>query len=246
MVSFDGANYFVVWTLFSKVFGRRISEDGVCLDSTPLIIQSDHNVQAVVFNGSDFLVAATSSINSNSEVCITQVAPSGKITQTSSIPLKSDLFYDPRSLALTRGINGRHCIVYSGWTDSINSHRGDAFRIKAAYFDPDNLIDIKQDATHHRLFARLKVLQSSNHSVIFSVTGLERFYVNTHPEVKLDIFNASGRLMHSIGCSITPENQSARIVWDGKNSRGARLPSGIYFIRLKLGKQIVTRKFFMQ
>jgi hypothetical protein len=58
--------------------------------------------------------------------------------------------------------------------------------------------------------------------------------------VRLGVFDAGGKQVRShedragVG--------SGRWVWDGRDSRGKVLPSGVYFMRLQAGRQIVTRR----
>ena len=62
--------------------------------------------------------------------------------------------------------------------------------------------------------------------------------------VTLAIYDVRGRFVRSlIQAMQLPGNYS--VLWDGKDQNGTRLPSGIYFYRLKAGKTIKTKKLLL-
>ena len=65
------------------------------------------------------------------------------------------------------------------------------------------------------------------------------FFEHNHPgellKVQIGIFNISGQMLRLIEESFTPSgSHSNELIWDGTDSHGARLPSGVYPYRLML------------
>jgi hypothetical protein len=63
-------------------------------------------------------------------------------------------------------------------------------------------------------------------------------------DVKVDVFNVAGqRVQHN---DLGVVNAGRReLVFDGRDDRGAALPSGVYFYRVRAGSQTVTRKMLI-
>ena len=59
--------------------------------------------------------------------------------------------------------------------------------------------------------------------------------------VKLDVFDAKGRLVTTLLDEIKPPGVY-RTNWNGTNSRGQRVATGVYFVRLQAGAETLTRK----
>ena len=60
----------------------------------------------------------------------------------------------------------------------------------------------------------------------------------------IGVYDVSGRLAHSIeGYASGPGWVEA--VWDGRDSQGTRLASGVYFMRASSGRQAETRRVLM-
>jgi hypothetical protein len=52
---------------------------------------------------------------------------------------------------------------------------------------------------------------------------------NKTGKVRVKIYNILGQLVREIGYSRVQEFKDSRIYWDGKDSRGLEVPSGVYF-----------------
>jgi thiol-disulfide isomerase/thioredoxin len=59
--------------------------------------------------------------------------------------------------------------------------------------------------------------------------------------VSLSVYDVSGRLVRTLVNEILPAGR-AGVVWDGRDDRGLRLSSGVYFVRLEAGGQRAMRK----
>jgi hypothetical protein len=60
-----------------------------------------------------------------------------------------------------------------------------------------------------------------------------RYYTPRTPSSELQIFDASGRLVHALPGARWAEGWQ-EIAWDGTDAEGTRVPAGVYWVRLKL------------
>ena len=60
-------------------------------------------------------------------------------------------------------------------------------------------------------------------------------------DIRLEIFDAKGRLVRGLVHGAQPPG-TYRAIWDGRDAHGARLPSGVYFSRLRVGAETQARK----
>jgi len=65
---------------------------------------------------------------------------------------------------------------------------------------------------------------------------------NSAGEGLIEIFNISGELIYRKGFSIVYPCNSARIIWDGRNSLNEPVPSGVYFFRANLNGKLAGVK----
>ena len=63
-------------------------------------------------------------------------------------------------------------------------------------------------------------------------------------DVALDIYDAQGRHIRRLLHGTNPPGRYSA-VWDGRNDRGLQVPSGVYFYRLHVEDQVVTRKMLL-
>ena len=71
-----------------------------------------------------------------------------------------------------------------------------------------------------------------------------RFTVPNNTDISLDIYDISGRLVRTLARGI-PGAGSYFSVWNGKDSKGKEVPSGIYLYTLKAGQYTETRKLLL-
>jgi hypothetical protein len=60
----------------------------------------------------------------------------------------------------------------------------------------------------------------------------------------IGVYDVSGRLAHRIE-GYTPGPGWVEASWDGRDSQGTRLASGVYFMRVNSGRQSETRRVLM-
>lgn len=61
-------------------------------------------------------------------------------------------------------------------------------------------------------------------------------------EPSICIYDASGRLLERLEVKTDSRRAVERVSWDGRDSRGKLLPSGVYFCRLEAGERVSTKK----
>ena len=68
-----------------------------------------------------------------------------------------------------------------------------------------------------------------------------RYVVPRDMNVSLKVFNVTGQLVRTLADGPVKAGPN-RVIWDGRDQRGRRLSSGVYFYRLDNGEQKITRK----
>jgi hypothetical protein len=63
----------------------------------------------------------------------------------------------------------------------------------------------------------------------------------TNGPARLEVFDAGGRRVRSLGSEAHPPSGSGAVLWDGRDDAGARVPAGVYFARVTAGKAVATR-----
>lgn len=77
-----------------------------------------------------------------------------------------------------------------------------------------------------------------------AVTRVEWLGAGEEP-ISLEIYDASGRLVRTLAKIQTIEPKAYTTVWDGRDSNGKLLPSGVYFCKLKVGNFKVLKKVIL-
>jgi hypothetical protein len=85
----------------------------------------------------------------------------------------------------------------------------------------------------------------ANYPNPFNPSTTLEFTIGDRPLVaRVVIYNLLGQEIRELANSaFTPGRHS--LVWDGRNSRGAQVATGVYFYRLESGEQSVTRKMLL-
>jgi hypothetical protein len=106
--------------------------------------------------------------------------------------------------------------------------------------DIDDVIDISSHASAPRIPAALAPMLvypnpfKRSTTITCSLTGTE--------SIDLAIYDVSGREVMDLSPALRAGEE---MVWDGRDSRGRRLPPGAYFCKLKMGDCSFTRKIVL-
>jgi flagellar hook assembly protein FlgD len=74
----------------------------------------------------------------------------------------------------------------------------------------------------------------------FNPSTTIRYEVASGSDVRLEVFDAGGRRVRELVRSVQGGAQS--VIWDGRDDRGAGLPSGVYFVQLHAGTTKETQR----
>jgi len=63
--------------------------------------------------------------------------------------------------------------------------------------------------------------------------------------VQLKIYDVTGRLIKEFPCSTSNTSCPTRIIWDGVDHAGTKVPAGVYFIRLETDNSTLAEKVLL-
>jgi hypothetical protein len=73
-----------------------------------------------------------------------------------------------------------------------------------------------------------------------------RFLLPSARSVEIDLFDLAGRRVRSlVSGAVLPPGQHA-ITWDGRDGSAARVGSGLYFLRVRAGRDFGIRKLVLE
>jgi hypothetical protein len=78
----------------------------------------------------------------------------------------------------------------------------------------------------------------------FNPTTTISFVLPAKAHVTLSIYNVDGKLINTLADESLPDGLN-EIKWDGRDSNGYRVSSGVYLYRLKVGKKTLTKKMLL-
>ncbi len=85
---------------------------------------------------------------------------------------------------------------------------------------------------------------SQNYPNPFNSRTAIQFSLTQSASVRIDIFNALGRRVTTLLDRQYPSGEHT-VVWNGENSDGGQVASGVYFYRLQAGSQVTSRKMVL-
>ena len=79
----------------------------------------------------------------------------------------------------------------------------------------------------------------------FSPETTIQYSVRDRAHVKLEVYDAAGRLVRSLVDEAQAAGNDYRVVWDGRDGRGNAVPSGVYYSRLQVGETRETGEMIL-
>lgn len=242
-IAFDGTNYLIVWedwrnSTDADIYGARVAQTGTVLDPNGIALCTASHWQwspAIAFDGTDYSVAWQDWRNSiDHDIYGATINTSGTIVNTYVISGQSGHQLSP---ALAHGTSDSALIVYSGWADSINAHPANAMRIWGKFY-PFVGIEDKSASGAQAANSLLRVFPNPfSEQTCFSFAAEQR-----SPYMKLNIYDITGNLVRQLPLTTVNPSLCASGTWQGQDDSGNQLPAGVYFCRLKVDDQAVTKK----
>ncbi len=87
-------------------------------------------------------------------------------------------------------------------------------------------------------------IRLNNYPNPFNPTTTINYSIQQGGLVEIKIFNVKGELLKTL-VSENKQSGNYSIAWDGKNNRGSKLPSGVYFYTLRMGDITSSKKMVL-
>jgi hypothetical protein len=126
---------------------------------------------------------------------------------------------------------------------SWNQMEGGTQPADVLYSLKDTLPDIGVEETKP-IFSPSPVALYQNYPNPFAKKTMIRFTVPNNTEIALGIYDISGRLVRTLAKGI-PGAGSYFVIWDGKDSNGEKVPSGVYLYKLRAGLYREAKKLLL-
>ncbi len=95
--------------------------------------------------------------------------------------------------------------------------------------------------TEKKSMNKFEFAKVSNFPNPFNMQTSIIFSLNTSSDVNIGIYNSNGEYIVSVTSGILAAGEHS-YTWNGSNTSGSAVPSGVYFVQLLAGKQIKTHK----
>ncbi len=165
----------------------------------------------------------------------------GGVTLTETIPsLATNTLYRWRA----RVLYAPHSVTEAGITAPINPAHGPWRRLSGQSAEADIRIGGGATAVDESVTSAGGIVLSQNAPNPFNPTTRIDFTLPKAAKVRLSVFDVNGRLVATLAEGQYAEGVFSTI-WQGKDDRGREASSGVYFARLEVGAQVVTRKMVM-
>jgi hypothetical protein len=239
-ISFDGANYLVVWGdsrsgSTADIYGARVSVVGSVLDASGIAVSTAAGNQSspdLAFDGTDFLVVwQDSRSGSGSDIYGAHVSPGGIVIDAGGIAV-STADYDQMNPCVTSSPMEEVLISYQSFTTG----EYNSYRIWGNMWEDDAGVDDKGSP------ADLRACQSYPNP--FSSDCTIQYDIARSGRVTLKVFDVRGSLVSTLVDGWLEPGAYSNL-WDGNTDNGAPLPPGVYFYSIKAGDFAATRKLLL-
>jgi hypothetical protein len=245
-IASNGVNCLAVWLENSQIRCCRIDLSGAIIDTndillsdTTAIYSSDPAVCAV---GTEYRVVWLTQTASSYPKCQTygaRIGSSGAVLETY---LVTDQTGDQLKPCLAAGSSGAYCTAYSCFTENVNSHPAQSYRIWAVI---GTIIGAEEpDRPDPNPKASLVIAPNPSCRMV-RISGWPAALAGAaETPAKIRIYDASGRLARTIRLPAEPKTTAAprEIVWRGDDDLGRPVANGIYFVRYENGKTTAIGK----
>lgn len=246
-VTFNVTNYLVAWATVDgtfptdeNIYGSRVSPSGYDLDSLDIHISqaplSQYSPQMVSSGGNFFLswVDTRNNIDTLSD-CIksiygTYISPGGSVLDTNGIQF-TPTFSESNSPAVVRSSGNKFLLCYSVFTETPYG----SYRIYAQLVDA--LVGIEEQK---KPFVLINKLEQNSPNPFTKSTEIS-FQIREKCLTELAIFNAAGQRIKTI-IKQTKKPGIYTVRWNGKDTKGSIVSSGVYFYKIKMKNFTMTRK----
>ncbi|OGC94883.1 MAG: hypothetical protein A2142_00530 [candidate division Zixibacteria bacterium RBG_16_48_11] len=109
----------------------------------------------------------------------------------------------------------------------------------------DSLFNPSADVGEEPLALPKQFRLLQNYPNPFNATTTIRYHLSKSSNVTLEIFNLKGQLVRVLLNNTTQPAGEHQRVWDGKNSAGVKVSSGVYLYRFKTGEFSQVRKMIL-
>lgn len=229
--AFGAGKYLVVWKDYRSgfsydIYGARVSESGIVLDPSGIPIATGIYLDespSVAFDGIDYVVVWEDQRNGSRDVYGARVDTSGVTLDPSGVELINALW--PRTKpVIASGSGNQLLLACEGFAPKpYNSQR-----IFGAFYTGVGI----EEKTRKSKAATAKLLQ--NRPNPFHTQTTIQYQIPVVSFVSLKIYDPSGRLV-----SVLVDEQRAAgshiATWDGRDTSGLQVSSGIYFCLLEAG-----------
>jgi hypothetical protein len=192
------------------------------LDSeTELVLDSLYNVTAI-YDGNDFEVYLNGELDAFSSF-------SGSILTTNI------------DLIFAQVLPGNNNFNYKGVLDDIR-----IYNYAIPYSEIQALYDINTSVTENNPEIPLENYLYQNYPNPFNGQSVIKFNLRKSGEVNLEVYNILGKKVRNLINKEMP-NGFHSVTWDGRNDKGERVSTGVYFYKLKASGFSLSRKMiFLQ
>ena len=179
-------------------------------------------------------------ISANGQIAgIQMVVNSENLLMNENIPLAVNTSYlNEEYIILVYGISGE---TLSG--DKIHLFTSNNYEIKSSHIV--NIIGESMSVNRANELLPDTFNLSQNFPNPFNPNTSIQFTLGTGEMVSLNIFDIQGRLVNSLINSNYYNSGTYNLIWNGKNSMGIQVPSGMYFYKLVSKNYTLTKKMIL-
>jgi hypothetical protein len=229
-VSFDGTNFLVVWEdmrngEYPDIYGARVSQGGVVLDTTGIVISTAYLLQeypSVAFDGTNYFVVWEDYRSGTSiDIYGVKVNQMGTVIDSFGVSLQHGAQSTPK---LVKGVGNQMLIAYSCWTDSFNHRPVNTMRIWGKFYP---FIGIEEENSKVKM-------QSAKLLEVYPNPAKSAMFVSCPLSLKeLKVYDITGKLVKSFSINNQQLISNNYFLWNGTDDSGKKLPAGVYLLRLQ-------------